>query len=184
MNFSFTDEENRAFRVLNERREKPLSEKDLKVELQFATQTKYSQTGRIDTAAQRVDLQTGTIQARAVFPNPDNVLLPGQFVRVRLIGITLPDAIVVPQQAVSQGPQGPLIYVLGENDVAQARPIRLGPELAAGWVVREGLKGGERVIVDGVIRVRPGQPVRPVHMDPPVVQTTGTPSAPTAGARP
>ncbi|QRM27574.1 efflux RND transporter periplasmic adaptor subunit [Microvirga sp. VF16] len=184
VNFSFTDEENRAFRVLNERREKPLSEKDLKVELQFATQTKYSQTGRIDTAAQRVDLQTGTIQARAVFPNPDNVLLPGQFVRVRLIGITLPDAIVVPQQAVSQGPQGPLVYVLGENDVAQARPIRLGPELVAGWVVREGLKGGESVIVDGVIRVRPGQPVRPVHMDPPVVQTTGTPSAPTAGARP
>jgi membrane fusion protein (multidrug efflux system) len=103
---------------------------------------------------------------------------------VRLIGITLPDAIVVPQQAVSQGPQGPLVYVLGENDIAQARPIRLGPELAAGWVVREGLTGGERVVVDGVIRVRPGQLVKPVPMDPKAAQTTGTPSAPANGVRP
>jgi membrane fusion protein (multidrug efflux system) len=111
-------------------------------------------------------------------------LLPGQFVRVRLIGITLPDTIVVPQQAVSQGPQGPLVYVLGENDIAQARPIRLGPELAAGWVASEGLKGGDRVVVDGVIRVRPGQPVRPVPMDPKAAQTTGTPNASAPGARP
>ncbi|MFL5022120.1 efflux RND transporter periplasmic adaptor subunit [Microvirga tunisiensis] len=184
VNFSFTDEEGRAFRALNERREKPISEKDLTVELQYARQAKYPQVGRIDTAAQRVDLQTGTIQARAIFPNPDGLLLPGQFVRVRLIGITLPDTIVVPQQAVSQGPQGPLVYVLGENDIAQARPIRLGPELAAGWVASEGLKGGDRVVVDGVIRVRPGQPVRPVPMDPKAAQTTGTPNASAPGARP
>lgn len=184
VNFSFTDEDGRAFRALNERRAKPIDEKDLTVELQYALQGKYPHTGRIDTAAQRVDLQTGTIQARAVFPNSDGLLLPGQFVRVRLIGITLPDAIVIPQQAVSQGPQGPLVYVLGENDIAQARPIRLGPELADGWVVREGLKGRERVVVDGVIRVRPGQPVKPVPMDAKAAQTTDTPGAPLPGVRP
>jgi membrane fusion protein (multidrug efflux system) len=92
--------------------------------------------------------------------------LPGQFVRVRILGITLPNAIVIPRPAVSQGPQGPSVYVLGENDVAQVRPIRLGPEVAAGWVVQDGLSGGNRVIVDGVIRVRPGQPVRPVPISP------------------
>lgn len=162
VDFSIPDAEWRAFQALNERRDKPISEKDLKVELRFAQETSYPQPGRIDTAAQRVDLLTGTIQARAIFPNPDGVLLPGQFVRVRITGITLPDSIVVPAQAVSQGPQGPSVYVLGENDVAQARPIRLGPEVPAGWVVREGLSGGDRVVVDGVIRVRPGQPVRPV----------------------
>ncbi|WP_114945578.1 efflux RND transporter periplasmic adaptor subunit [Microvirga calopogonii] len=183
--FSFTDEEGRAFRALNEKREKPISEKDLTVELQFAQQGKYPQTGKIDTAAQRVDLQTGTIQARAVFPNPDGLLLPGQFVRIRLIGITLPDAIVVPQQAVSQGPQGPTVYVVGENNIAQARPIRLGPEVATGWVVQNGLNGGERVIVDGVIRVKPGQPVQPVEMDPKAAQTTGSPDSPvSSGNRP
>lgn len=162
VNFSFTDEEGQAFRALNERREKPISEKDLTVELQYAERRAYSRPGRIDTAASRVDPQTGTIQARAIFPNPDGELLPGQFVRVRLHGITLPDAIVVPREAVSQGPQGPSVYVVGENDIAQVRSIRLGPEVAAGWVVREGLSGGERVIVDGVIRARPGVPVRPV----------------------
>ncbi|WP_262030914.1 efflux RND transporter periplasmic adaptor subunit [Microvirga sp. Mcv34] len=182
--FSFTDEEGRAFRALNERREKPISERDLTVELQFAQQGKYPQTGKIDTAAQRVDLQTGTIQARAVFPNPDGVLLPGQFVRVRLLGITLPDAIVIPQQAVSQGPQGPLVYVVGGNNIAQPRPIRLGPELASGWVVQDGLKGGERVIVDGVIRVRPGQAVRPVEMDPKAAQATASPGSPGSGGQP
>jgi len=178
VNFSFTDEEGRAFRVLNEHRDNPISEKDLTVELQFTPEMRYPQTGKIDTAAQRVDPQTGTIQARAVFPNPDGVLLPGQFVRVRLMGIALPDAIVVPQQAVSQGPQGPTVYVLGEHDVAQVRPVRLGPELKEGWVISDGLRKGERVIVDGVIRVRPGQPVRPVPV------SSGTTSAPAAQPAP
>ncbi|WP_134500324.1 efflux RND transporter periplasmic adaptor subunit [Microvirga pakistanensis] len=174
VNFSFTDEEGRAFRALNERRERPISEKELKVELLFAQETSYPHPGQIDTAAQRVDPQTGTIQARAIFPNPDGALLPGQFVRVRITGITLPDSIVVPQQAVSQGPQGPMIYVLGENDIAQARPIRLGPEVPGGWVVREGLREGERVVADGVIRVRPGQPVRPGPMPAQAPETTGS----------
>jgi membrane fusion protein (multidrug efflux system) len=162
VNFSFTDEEGWAFRALNERRAKPISEKDLTVELLYAQEATYPRSGRIDTAAQRVDPQTGTIQARATFPNPDGALLPGQFVRVRIVGITLPNAIVIPPQAVSQGPQGPSVYVLGANDVAQVRPIRLGSEVAAGWVVQDGLSGGERVVADGVIRVRPGQPVRPL----------------------
>ncbi|SCY77972.1 efflux RND transporter periplasmic adaptor subunit [Microvirga guangxiensis] len=162
VNFSFTDEQGQAFRALNERREKPIAEKDLTLELFYGQQAAYPQRGRIDTAAQRVDPQTGTVQARAIFPNPDGVLLPGQFVRVRILGITLPNAIVIPRQAVSQGPQGPSVYVLSEKDVAEIRLIRLGPEVAAGWVVREGLSRGERVVVDGVIRVRPGQPVRPV----------------------
>jgi membrane fusion protein (multidrug efflux system) len=178
VNFSFTDEENRAFRALNERLETPISEKDLKVDLLYAQEANYPHPGKIDTAAQRVDPQTGTIQARAIFPNPDGALLPGQFVRVRLTGITLPNAIVVPPQAVSQGPQGPSVYVLGENDVAQARPIRLGSEVAAGWIIQEGLTGGERVVVDGVIRVRPGQPVRPVPMEPSAAQTTASPASP------
>ena len=180
--FSFTDEEGQAFRDLNERREKPISEKDLTVELHWNNRV-YPQTGTIDTAAQRVDPQTGTIQARAVFPNPDGVLLPGQFVRVLIRGITLPNAIVVPKQAVAQGPQGPSVYVVGENDTAQARPIRLGSELAAGWVVRDGLKGGERVVVDGVIRVRPGAPVRPMpagDVAPPKSARTTAPSGQSA----
>src|SRR5690606_23697037 len=115
VNVSFTDEEGHAVRTLNERRKEPVSEKDLTTELLYAPDVVYPRPGKIDTAARRVDPATGTIQARAVFPNPDGILLPGQFVRVRLHGITLPDAIVVPREAVSQGPQGPSVYVVGEN---------------------------------------------------------------------
>jgi membrane fusion protein (multidrug efflux system) len=97
-------------------------------------------------------------------------------------GITLPDAIVVPEPAVSQGPQGPSVFVVNDKNAAETRLIRLGPELQSGWVVEDGLQGGERVVVDGVIRVRPGAPVRPVPTAPPAAaQAAG--SSP-AGARP
>jgi membrane fusion protein (multidrug efflux system) len=164
--FSFTDEEGQAFRDLNERRPKPITGQDLSVELQFSTGRLYPHRGRIDTSAPRVDPQTGTIQARAVFPNPDGLLLPGQFVRLRILGITLLDAIVVRKEAVSQGPQGPFVYVVGANDVAEVRPVRLGQEIGLDWVISEGLKAGDKVIVDGVIRVRPGARVQPVKFVP------------------
>ncbi|MFL9826694.1 efflux RND transporter periplasmic adaptor subunit [Rhodoplanes sp. SY1] len=166
VNFSFTDQEAQDFRELNEHRAKPILEKDLTVELRFGDRSRYDKPGRIDTSAQRVDQQTGTIQARAIFPNPDGVLLPGQFVRVVIRGVTLPDALVVPERAVSQGPQGASIYVVTAAGVAEARPVRLGQEVRDGFVVRSGLQPGERVVVDGVIRVKPGQPVRAVAAAP------------------
>lgn len=183
VSYSFTDEEGQSFREMNARRAKPISEKDLAVDLQFGNGSVYPHAGKIDAAAQRVDLQTGTIQARAIFPNSEGGLLPGQFVRVRIRGVTLPDAIVVPKQAVSQGPQGPSVYVVGQNNIAEARPIRLGPEVATGAVVQEGLKGGDRVIVDGVIRVRPGAPVKPAPLAAAADAQTPTAGSP-AGARP
>jgi membrane fusion protein (multidrug efflux system) len=160
VNFSFTDAEYAAFRALNERRATPITAEDLTLELRFGDGSVYPHPGRIDTAAQSVDPQTGTIQARAIFPNPEGVMLPGQFVRVVVRGVSLQDAITVPKQAVSQGPQGPFVYVLGEDGRASARPIRLGRELATAWVVPEGLAAGDRVVTEGVIRVRPGAPVR------------------------
>jgi membrane fusion protein (multidrug efflux system) len=167
VSFSFTDEEGQAFRALNERRAKPISEKDLTVELQYSGGAAYRQPGRIDTAAQRVDPQTGTIQARAVFPNPDGALLPGQFVRVVVRGITLPDALMVPERAVTQGPQGASVFVVNASNIAEARPIRLAQQVEGGWVVRDGLRPGDRVVVDGIIRVRPGAAVRPVVIEEP-----------------
>jgi membrane fusion protein, multidrug efflux system len=164
--FSFTDTEAQDFRELNKRRAKPIVAEDLTVELHYSNGAVYPHKGRIDTAAQRVDLQTGTIEARTIFPNPDGALIPGQFVRIVVGGVTLPDAIVIPSQAISQGPQGPSVFVVSDNDVAQARPVRLGQEVAGGLVVQDGLKPGERVIVDGLIRVRPGAPVKPVPAPP------------------
>jgi membrane fusion protein (multidrug efflux system) len=90
--------------------------------------------------------------------------LPGQFVRVNIEGVTMPDAIAVPKVAITQGPQGPFVYIVDANSVAQVRPVRLDRELTDSWLVREGLKAGERVVADGVIRVRPGAPVKAVAM--------------------
>ena len=182
VSFSYTDEEAQAYRELNERRAKPIDDKDLAVELYYSNGRLYSRRGKLDTSAPRVDPQTGTIQARVVFPNPDGLLLPGQFVRLRILGITLLNAIAIRKEAVSQGPQGPFVYVVGANDIAEVRPIRLGQQVGLDWVISEGLKPGERVVVDGVIRVRAGEKVRPVKYVPPVESHELAPGAP-LGAR-
>lgn len=161
VNYSFTDAEYQALRELNLTLDKPITERQLSVQLQYGDGTVYPKPGRVDVSANSVDPRTGTIQSRAIFPNSDGVLLPGQFVRVAISGISLPNAIVIPKQAVSQGPQGPFVYVVDGGNTAQARPVRLGRELETGWVIQEGLQPGDQVIVDGVIRVRPGAPVRP-----------------------
>ncbi|TAJ37608.1 MAG: efflux RND transporter periplasmic adaptor subunit [Reyranella sp.] len=164
VNFTFTDSEMRALDELSKSREKLLDSDDVKVELQFGDGAVYPQLGTVDTRSRTIDPRTGTILVRAVFPNHDGALLPGQFVRVNVTGITMPDAIVVPKAAISQGPLGPFVYLVEADNVARARPVRLTRELSDGWIVRKGLSAGDRIVVDGVIRVRPGNVVRPVPM--------------------
>jgi membrane fusion protein, multidrug efflux system len=168
VNFSFTDSEYQAARELNARLPTPIVRDELVVELQYGNGVPFAGKGKLDNSANRVDAQTGTIQARAIFANPDGALLPGQFVRIVIRGVTMPSAIVVPTKAVSQGPQGPFVYVVGPESKAQARPLQLGREVDEGWIVDAGLADGDTVIVDGLMRVRPGAPVSPVAVsDPP-----------------
>jgi membrane fusion protein (multidrug efflux system) len=164
VNFSFTDSEWQAGRELNRQLPEPIARDKLVVELQYGNGVPFAGTGKIDASANRVDTQTGTIQARAIFDNPNGELLPGQFVRIVVKGVTLPSAIVIPRPAVSQGPQGPFAYVVGEASKAEARPLQLGREVEAGWIVENGLKDGDTLVVDGVMRVRPGAPVTPAAM--------------------
>ena len=129
----------------------------------------------MDTRSRTIDPRTGTILTRAIFPNHEGGLLPGQFVRVKMTGITMPNAIVVPKAAISQGPLGPYVYVVEPDSVARARQVRLYRELPDGWIVRKGLQAGDRIVVEGVIRVRPGNVVKPVPVAAPAA------AAPTAG---
>ena len=180
VNFSFTDSEYQAARELNRRLPTPVTEKDLTVELHYGDGTRLAGTGRIDVSANRVDAQTGTIQARAIFSNQDGTtLLPGQFVRIIVTGVTLPNASVVPRASINQGPQGPFVYVVGPDSKAQARPLRLGREVDEGWVVEDGLSPGDTIIIDGLMRVRPGAPVAAV-----VATSRRDGNAPRAGDRP
>lgn len=110
-----------------------------------------------------VDQTSGTVQARATIGDPaGSNLLPGQFVRARILGVTLPQATVVPTRAVLRSPMGAMVWVVGAQDKVEPRPVEAGPTVANDVVINKGLKSGERVIVDGVIKVQPGAPVKPV----------------------
>lgn len=181
VNFTFTDGELRALGEIDKSTDQLFNPDKVKVELQFGDGTTYPHTGTVDTHSRTVDQRTGTILTRAVFPNKEGSLLPGQFVRVNLTGVTLPNAIVVPKIAISQGPLGAFVYLVEADNVARVRQVRLYRELPDGWIVRKGLEAGDRIVVDGVIRVRPGNPVRPVPMP---AQAAATPAAPAQGAAP
>jgi membrane fusion protein, multidrug efflux system len=133
--------------------------------------TTFAKPGRLAFSDERLSAATGTADARAEVPNPDGLLRPGQFVRVILKGATRPNAIVVPQRAVMEGPQGKMVYVLGAGGKAEPRPVVVGEWTGADWVVTAGLKAGDKVIVDGLMKVFPGAPVQ-----------VGDPNAPPPGA--
>jgi membrane fusion protein (multidrug efflux system) len=134
--------------------------KNFEVELRLADGSVYKHHGTLDFADVRVSTQTGTREARAEVPNPDGALRPGQFVRVVLKGASMPNAVTVPQRAVLEGPQGKFVYVVNEKSQAEPRPVEAGQWSGDRWVISSGLKGGERVIVDGVMKIGPGAPVR------------------------
>lgn len=142
------------------------------VRLTLSDGSQYTRTGKMDFADVRISETTGTSEARAAVPNVDGSLRPGQFVRVRLTGAMRPDAIRVPQRSVLEGPQGKFVYVVNDQNKAEPRPVQVGDWSGNDWVVSAGLEGGERVIVDGVMKVMPGAVV------------SITPAAPTAGQNP
>jgi membrane fusion protein (multidrug efflux system) len=131
----------------------------IEVKAELADGRLYPQAGRLNFAGSTVDATTGTVQMRAELPNARGELLAGQYVRVRVIAGTR-QAIVVPQAAVLQDAGGRYVYVAGADGKAERRAIRAGAWLGADWVVLEGLKAGEAVIVDNLARLRPGAPVQ------------------------
>jgi membrane fusion protein, multidrug efflux system len=132
----------------------------LQVEVRLSDGTALPARGQLDFADLSLNSRTGTQQFRAEFRNPQHILLPGQFVRVRILGITRKAAILVPQRAVLQGLAGAFVYVLTEGDTARARTVMPSNWEGEGWVIDSGLTAGERVVVDGTQRVIAGQPVR------------------------
>jgi len=125
--------------------------------------TPYPLTGRIEFAESLVDPTTGSVTLRARFPNPNNLLLPGMFVRAQLAQAVAPRGILAPQQAVSRDPQGNAsVLVLGAGDKPAVRAITVERTIGADWLVTAGLSPGDRVITEGLNRIKPGQPVRPV----------------------
>jgi membrane fusion protein (multidrug efflux system) len=125
--------------------------------------SEYPKSGKLLFSDLTVDPTSGQITLRAEVPNPEGVLLPGQYVRVRLSQSELPAAILVPQQAVTRGTQGDTLLVVGADNKPVPRPVKVGDAVGNQWIVLDGLKTGETVIVDGFQKMMvPGAPVKPV----------------------
>jgi membrane fusion protein (multidrug efflux system) len=136
---------------------------DAPVELVLEDGSVYPQKGKLEFAEAIVDPNTGSVTLRARFPNPRGLLLPGMFVRARLSQAIAPNAILAPQQAVSRDPQGnATVYVIGPDNKAQLRTVTAPRTVGDKWLVTEGLAAGDKVITEGLDRVKPGQFVRPV----------------------
>jgi membrane fusion protein (multidrug efflux system) len=116
-------------------------------------------SGKLDFSDVRVNPQTGTSEARAVLPNSSQKLRPGQFVRVLLKGAMYPHALSVPQRAVLEGPKSKLVMTVNAQNVVEPRPVEVGEWSGEDWIIASGLKPGDRVIVDGIMKIKPGGPV-------------------------
>jgi membrane fusion protein (multidrug efflux system) len=127
------------------------------VRLELANGSAYPEPAKLNFSGSTIDAQTSTVQMRAEVPNPRHTLLPGQFVRVRVTA-GMVQAIVVPQSAVLQNEGGRFVWVAADGKAVQ-RPIRAGGWIGKDWAVLDGLKPGEKVIVDNVVRLRPNAPV-------------------------
>lgn len=136
--------------------------KNRKVELYFSSGVKYELDGTQDFHDNKVDETTGTVTMRATFANPKNILLHGEFVNVKLYSNNKIKAPVVPQVAIQENQAGKYVYTVDDNNIANLTYIKTGLQTGDNWVVKEGLKAGDRVVVDGLQKVVPGSPVQEI----------------------
>ncbi|HEY3047070.1 MAG TPA: efflux RND transporter periplasmic adaptor subunit, partial [Polaromonas sp.] len=144
--------------------------------------TEYARPGRLLFSDLTVDATTGQVTLRAEVPNPGGQLLPGLYVRVRLEQAQATNAITLPQQAVTRTAQGDTVMVVGADGKVAPRPVKIGSAQGTQWVVLEGLKTGEQVMVDGFQKLQGNAPVKAVPWQPAGAQPAGTASAPATAA--
>jgi len=149
------------------------------VEIELASGELFPHKGRITFADPSYNSQTGTFLIRASVDNPKGILRPNQYVRTRLHGAIRPNAILVPQRAVQQGAKGHFVWVASKEDKAELRPVVVGDWYGDSWFVTQGLGGGDRVVVDGALRLAPGAAVKVAPYTPkPDSPEAARPSAP------
>ena len=158
--YCYSDADERAvLKYLQLRREgKRVSARDQEIpaEMALADETGFPHKGYMDFVDNRIDPNTGTVRARGVFPNEDHSLSPGFFARIRIPGSGKYSALLIPDRALGSDQAQKFVYVIGAEKKVEFRPVRIGPMVDGLRVVKEGLKPGEQVVVEGLLRVRPG----------------------------
>jgi RND family efflux transporter MFP subunit len=129
---------------------------DIPAEMQLADETGFPHKGHMDFVDNRVDPNTGTLRARGVFPNPDHSLSPGFFARLRIPGSGKYPALLIPDRALGSDQAQKFVYVVNSEKKVEFRPVKIGPMIDGLRVVKEGLKPGQQIIAEGLLRVRPG----------------------------
>ena len=140
----------------------------LKVTMVMEDGTIFDHTGKLLFSDITVDPTTGELTIRALFPNPQNMVLPGMYVRARMEQAINENAITVPQQAVIRANDGSSVMVLNNEDKVEVRKVKTGAAVGASWEVLEGLKPGDRVVVEGLQKIKAGAPVRAVPWEDPL----------------
>src|SRR5690349_13806552 len=143
--------------------------------------TTYPEEGTLDLMEPGLRTETGSRVVRMTFPNPKQTLLPGQFVKVVIKGDAKPNAVLIPQRSVLQGPQGPFVYVVNSEEKIEIRPVEASIWHGDQWLIDSGLKAGERVVVNGLMKIGPGAPVKAVPWNPPNAPDTSPPAEPKQG---
>jgi membrane fusion protein (multidrug efflux system) len=133
----------------------------LEWQLRLSDGSVYPHKGRFYALDRQVDVRTGSILVKIQFPNPGNILRPGGFGSVSTIVRVQKNALLVPQRAVSELQGGYLVAVIGQDNKASIRPVKMGSKVGSWWIVNEGLKAGERVVAEGVQQVQEGAQVNP-----------------------
>ena len=159
MYFYFNADERTLLSFLG-RGQRPTREKDFpEVTLALADGTIYSGSGQIDYVGNEIDEMTGTIQLRAIFPNPDNALFPGLYGKIRFAR-PMAGAIVVSETVIQRDLAGDFVLVVNDQSIVEARYVKKGARVEGGIILEEGLAAGEQLIVNGIQRARPGAKVQ------------------------
>jgi multidrug efflux system membrane fusion protein len=162
MYVSFSVSEREALSVWNRRRAEMQAKPSASgITITLSDDSPYAHDGRLDFVDRAVDPRTGTLALRAAFPNPAGLLQPGQYVRVRVLLSERPDALLVPQAAIQESQGSTSLFVVAPDQTVQVRSVRMGPRVGPLWVVEEGVKLGERVVIKGIQQMRPGIRVEP-----------------------
>ena len=156
----------------------------LKVTMVMEDGTIFNHTGKLLFSDITVDPTTGELTIRALFPNPDNMVLPGMYVRARMQQAINENAITVPQQAVIRANDGSTVMVLNNEDKVEVRKVKTGAAVGASWEVLEGLKPGDRVVVEGLQKIKVGAPVRAVPWEDPLKPKAMPAEQPQTAAQP
>ena len=169
VNFSISENELKRYRDQVASGEiRPPKDENYRIEIVLVDGSIFPYTGRITFAAPSFDEKTGTFLIRASVSNPKGILRPNQYVRARMKGAIRPNSILVPQRAVQQGAKGHFVWVVNKESQAESRPVVVGDLMGDNWFITEGLRSGDRVVVDGGLTLRPGVvvTVKPLEASP------------------